>query len=497
MRFPRSSGILLHVSSLPGPFGIGDFGPEAYQFVDFLVDAEQSIWQVLPLGPPAVGNSPYSCYSAFAGNPLFISPERLVKQGLLRESELPEAATGDTVDFHGVTRSRQQMLERSFRHYSERADTSLEREFTAFREEHAPWLEDFSLFAALRRQRQGLPWSDWELPLVQRNPNELEAQRSKNAEAIQFERYVQFLFFRQWRELKQYANQRGLEIFGDMPLFVAHDSADVWVHQDLFGLDRQGRPQFVSGVPPDAFSETGQIWNNPLFCWDALAATDYAWWVERIEYAFRCFDLLRIDHFRGLESYWEIPAGEPTAMRGRWVKGPGAACLDAAQRRLGPLKLVAEDLGIITDEVHELREQLGLPGMRVLQFGFGAPDDLFHRPESFPEHCVAYTGTHDNDTVVGWLDKLTGVSKQLVAAYLEGVEDAALWELIQRVMRSQADTAIFPMQDLLGLSDQARMNTPGLADGNWGWRMRTEQLSTALGQRLRELTAAANRSRVR
>ncbi len=533
MRFPRSSGVLLHISSLPGDCGIGDLGEGAYAFVDFLQRAGQHVWQVLPLGPPARGSSPYSSYSAFAGNALLISPQKLAAQGLMSSRDADEMtdafvdAHPDSVDFDAVDRFKQQVVVQSHRHFHENADVAHRAEFDDFCTQNGWWLDDFALFAALRREFDQTTWDQWEPGLVRREPAAIQHWRDRLDEAIRVERHAQFVVLKQWRALKKYANRRGIQILGDLPLFVAYDSADVWVHQDLFCLDEQSLPTVVAGVPPDCFSATGQRWGNPLYDWPKHAATGFEWWTSRFRVAFASFDMLRIDHFRGLESYWAIPAASDSAVHGAWLKGPGAAPIEAARRELGDIRLVAEDLGMITAEVHQLRDQLDLPGMRILQFGFGDPKDTFHRPDQFPNHCVAYTGTHDNDTVVGWYRQLPDASRGLLETFLhskvpnaassgpsqvpaenqdkteiEGTnacetdfgEQEIHWELIWRTLASAADTAIIPLQDILGLGHESRMNTPGEADGNWRWRFTQGTLTPEIESRLRDLTVESSRS---
>ncbi len=506
MEFPRAAGVLLHISSLPGEYGIGDLGPHAYRFVDFLHQAGQQVWQILPLGPTVRGDSPYSCYSAFAGNALLISPAELVSQGFLDEADLvgatSQAAADDSVDYLEVTTTKWRLLNLAFERFTARPNCERVDRFEEFCTLQRWWLDDFALYAALMKHLGTDQWEQWEAGLVRRDSATLQRWKEKLARQIEFEQFVQFLFFTQWQQLKQYANSRGVRLFGDMPIFVAHGSADVWAHQSIFWLDQAGKPEFVAGVPPDYFSKTGQLWGNPLYRWDALAATQYRWWVRRFQAAFEMYDLLRIDHFRGFESYWEVPASAKTAISGRWAPGPGAAPFEAAQKQLGELAIVAEDLGLITDAVHELREQLGFPGMRILQFGFDQEDDTFHRPESYPENSLAYTGTHDNNTIISWYRgrqdpkrKTPDILERYLkhAASVETPEDMVHWQLIAMVHGSASHTAIIPMQDILGLDDRARMNTPGKAEGNWRWRVQTAQLSDALAAELRIVTEHTGR----
>ncbi|WP_404310397.1 4-alpha-glucanotransferase [Neorhodopirellula lusitana] len=499
MKFPRSSGVLLHITSLPGESlddgGIGDLGPQAYRFVDFLKAAGQSVWQILPLSPPAEGNSPYSAYSAFAGNPLMVSLSRLVRDGLL--SQVPELSPGevgaDHVDFALVAERKERSLARAFERFSGTDGHPLVVAFRDFCVAQADWLDEFARFEAIMRNQNERDWSKWPAELVARHPDVIADWDEMLADEIQFSKFKQFLFDRQWCELKAYANENGVRICGDMPIFVAHESADVWVNQNLFAVDEKGKPTLVAGVPPDYFSETGQLWGNPQYDWEALEATGYDWWVKRFGCALRQFDLLRVDHFRGFEAYWEIPASAKTAIEGAWKKGPMSAPFDAAERVLGELPFIAEDLGMITEEVHQLRLQLGFPGMRVLQFGFDTADDEFHRPNTYPEDSVAYTGTHDNETLVGWLKtRKPADSPDPLKAWITESEPV-YWQLIDTVLQSRSDTAIVPMQDLLGLGNAARMNVPGQAKGNWSWRMSADAITDPITTKLKTLTNDAGR----
>lgn len=519
MRFPRSSGVLLHITSLPGDGGVGDLGPGAYRFVDFLENAGQQLWQLLPLGPPAYGNSPYSCYSAFAGNPLLISPSQLVDDGFLPAEALDEFLPSQTshpssescADFGAVEQSKQRMLAASYDYFQSTANTTREKSqvaLTQFCESQKEWLDDFTLFVALAEKHDALDWTTWPQELARRDAAAMNAARNELKQRINFAQYVQFLFFQQWGALKAYANERNIRMFGDMPIFVAHSSADVWANQELFWLDPSGQATVVAGVPPDYFSETGQRWGNPLYDWNALAKTNYVWWTERFRGAFEAFDLIRIDHFRGFESYWEIPADAPTAVTGQWVKGPGTAVFRAAEQALGELPIVAEDLGLITDEVHELRDALKFPGMRVLQFGYDNVEEDYHRAEVYPEHSAAYTGTHDNDTVMSWYagrDQLNptkeakGTDASATGAPVPAeipvpeIPEGMNWVLIGMVFDSASDTAVVPMQDILGLGNEARMNKPGEADGNWTWRCTIDAFNSETAGRLRQITESSNR----
>ncbi|NND98023.1 MAG: 4-alpha-glucanotransferase [Pirellulaceae bacterium] len=496
MRLPRASGILLHITSLPNEFGGGDLGPSAFRFIDFLQQAGQRIWQVLPLGPPALGNSPYSCYSAFAGNASLISLQWLVRDGYIESSEMPspDSLTGSETkfDFDAVAALKKPIFDIAWSRV--RSSLCSNEDFIAFCEQNAHWLGDFARFEALSRHFGEMNWSRWPAELVTRTPEALAQWDKQLADEIAFSKFLQFVFDQQWVGVKKYANDHDVQIYGDMPIFVAYESADVWANQSLFCLNEAGEATLVAGVPPDYFSKTGQRWGNPLYRWDELEATDFAWWTDRFEHALRQFDILRVDHFRGFESYWEIPASSPTAMGGKWRKGPQAKPFNAARKKLGELPIVAEDLGMITQEVHDLRDELGFPAMRVAQFGFDDVDDGFHRPDQFPTHSVAYTGTHDNDTLMGWYSqrKPPADGPDPLDDFVTSDDDVH-WQLVKAVLDSQSDTAIIPLQDLLGLGNDARMNLPGEATGNWSWRARSSDLTEELADRCRQLTQAANR----
>ncbi|MEO8495812.1 MAG: 4-alpha-glucanotransferase [Planctomycetota bacterium] len=500
---PRCSGVLLHVTSLPGPFGIGDLGPEAFSFVDFLSRAGQKVWQVLPLGPTTTGNSPYTTLSTFAGNPALISLSRLVEEGLLVERDLndiPHSAC-DEVDFEEALRSKTSGAARAFERFQTVASASQLDGFAEFSHDNHWWLGGYAIFAALRAAHGGAHWNTWEPELLEHRPDAIQHWTNELAHSVQLAEFTQYLFFRQWRDLKRYAHDRGVRIFGDVPFFVAGESADVWLHQDQFQLDAESRPTVVSGVPPDYFSETGQLWGDPLYRWDRMASTGYAWWIKRLRHALTMFDLVRLDHFRGFEAYWEVPATEKTAARGRWAKGPGKDLFQALMEQTDELAIVVEDLGLITPEVDALRDELGFPGMRVLQFAFDDGASAYHRPDSYSRNCVVYTGTHDNDTVVGWFRNMNSATgsgetvkaQDLVLRYV-GTEGREIhWDLIRLALASVADLAIFPLQDLLGLGSEARMNTPGEPDGNWTWRYRREMLTPEIAHRLRELSETNER----
>lgn len=489
----RAAGVLLHPTSLPGR-GIGDLGDQAYRWVDWLADSGQSIWQVLPLVPISAGGSPYNAPSAFGGNALLISPDRLTRDGLLPADELESSLPADgPIDFPAVIAWKEALHASAHRRFAGGAAHDLSDEYEAFRARSAYWLKDYALFRALHDHHDGAAWTEWDVPIRDRHPQAIDDWSGRLAERIEHNTFLQFIFDRQWRELRSYANAVGVRIIGDIPIFVSHDSSDVWAHRELFELTEEGLPEFVSGVPPDYFSETGQRWGNPLYRWDDLARTGYEWWTERFRRTLDWVDVIRIDHFRGFEASWEIPASEPTAIHGRWVEGPGDAVFHAAERTLGPLPVIAEDLGLITPEVEELRDSLGYPGMRVLQFAFDGDPDNPHLPENYPHNVVAYTGTHDNNTSAGWWSEATAAEREQLSARIGDAADDIAWEMIRLAMKSPAGWAIVPLQDILGLDGSARMNVPGVTDGNWSWRFDEDMLSPGLAQRLRSLAAVCGR----
>lgn len=505
--FPRAAGILCHITSLPGREGIGDLGKVALRFVDWLADARQGIWQVLPLGPPGFGASPYQCYSAFAGNPLLVGLDKLVDEGWLSLGDLECGArfARETIEFDLVIPFREYCLEKAFRAFRLSASSAQLAEYDAFRHEQSWWLDDYALFAALKRANAGQPWSHWGSALVARQPVAMQEHSAALAAKIDYEAFVQFQFHSQWRSLQAYAHSRGIRLMGDIPIFVAHDSADVWAHQNQFYLNESGDPTVVAGVPPDYFSQTGQRWGNPLYRWDVMHSDEYAWWQKRFRHALGQFDLVRLDHFRGFEACWEVPATSPTAAAGRWSQGPGAKFFYKIREVLGELPLVAEDLGVITPAVEALRDEFGFPGMRILQFAFGSdPKTRDYRPHNYPRHCVVYTGTHDNDTTVGWFRSQAGTGttrsaaqieeeRRFVLAYLGSDGSHIHWDMIRLALASVAATAIIPLQDVLGLGNEARLNLPGTSSGNWGWRFLEESLGRAEADRLAELTVLYDR----
>jgi 4-alpha-glucanotransferase len=491
----RVSGILLHPTSLPGKYGIGEFNEHAYAFVDMLADAGQKLWQVLPLGPTGYGDSPYQCFSAFAGNPLLISFDRLVQENALAADDLKDAPAFDDhkVEYGDVIDFKFDILHKSFVHFTQYGSAEQHKAFDTFCEKQAGWLDDFSLFMALKDAHDGAVWNTWEDDIARRAPTAMNRARSRLANEIQKQKYYQFQFFNQWHALKQYANDKGIKIMGDIPIFVAYDSADAWSHRDLFYFDERGNPTVIAGVPPDYFSPTGQRWGNPLYRWDVMSKNSYAWWIDRCRSAFELFDFIRIDHFRGFEAYWEVPATEPTAIKGQWVKGPNKALFNAIKNALGNLPIIAEDLGVITPEVEALRDGLGFPGMRVLQFAFVADTASNFLPHNYVRNTVAYAGTHDNDTTVGWFEKLEPEPRTQVLAYTGTDGKEIHWDLIRLLMMSVADTTVATLQDVMGLGSEARMNYPGRAGGNWNWRFTWDMLSNETKTRLKEMTATYGR----
>ena len=483
----RTSGILLHPTSLPSPFGIGDLGPEAYKFVDFLVEAGQTLWQVLPLGPTGYGDSPYASYSAFAGNTLLISPERLVDDGLLDQTDVEEKPVGP-VDYGFAHQLKDKLLARAYERFS-KAD-HLRSEFGEFVERQSYWLDDYALFRALKDEHGGVAWTEW-------GSTEGACERLKSQ--VEAHQFYQFLFFRQWSSLRGYCHERGINIIGDFPIFVAHDSADVWTNPEQFKLDSSGQPLVVAGVPPDYFSSTGQFWGNPLYKWPRMQEDGFKWWIERVRAIFAMVDVARVDHFRGFVAAWEIPAGDRTAESGHWVETPGRELFNSIRAALGELPIIAEDLGVITAEVNELRDELRFPGMRVIQFGFGGdPKKSVDLPHNYVRNVVAYTGTHDNDTAVGWFNAVEGAGstrsakeideqREFCLQYLKSTGAEIHWDFIRAVWGSVADRAIAPLQDVLGLGSEARMNLPNSNEGNWIWRFEHGALTRDLAARLREL----------
>jgi 4-alpha-glucanotransferase len=494
MSFPRLSGILLHPISFPSRGGIGDFGPAAYEFVDFLASARQGLWQVLPLGPPANGTSPYSSTSAFAGNPLLISLERLAEQGWLdraRLEHLPQDVK--PIDYGQVSQHKLPLLAEAARNFLAVKGGSLGSRFETFRKENDWWLEDFVLFEALRDRYGRQPWKHWPSGLARREPQPLEQARIEFEDQVSVRRVIQYFFYEQWRTLRTYCAQRMVRVIGDIAIFVDYDSADVWANRDLFRLQDDLEPEVVSGVPPDAFSASGQRWGNPLYNWKAMRATGYQWWVRRLRWATQTCDYIRLDHFRGFAQFWEIPATEPTAINGRWVDGPGDDLFRKLEESLGNLPFFAEDLGVITPDVTTLRERHKIPGMAVLQFGFGDPGAHIYLPHRLTPNHVIYTGTHDNDTALGWWSSVSEKERRAVESLVGRSADGVNWALIRLAQSSVAEFSVMPLQDVLGLGSEARLNTPSTTEGNYHWRYQPGSLTPELAQRLADLAEVTDR----
>jgi 4-alpha-glucanotransferase len=495
MRFPRASGVLLHPTSLPGPHGSGDFGAAASHFIDWLAAGRQSLWQILPLGGVGPGNSPYMSTSAFAGNLLLIDLDELHRLGWLTADEVkaPQGLDPRRVDFGRVVPFRFDRLRRAAARFAASASPADRTSLREFQQAQAAWLDDYTLFMAIAEQQGGRLWCDWPADLVRRDPAALSAARRDLAVPIAFWAFCQWCWFRQWHGVRAHARSRGVRIVGDAPIFIAHHSAEAWARQDLFQLDADGRTPVIAGVPPDAFSDTGQRWGNPLYRWSAHAAEGYAWWIERLRCLFDLVDVVRIDHFRGFAAYWEIPASEATAVKGRWVPGPGAALFEAIESALGSRPIIAEDLGVITPDVEALRKRLGLPGMRILQFAFGGASSNAYLPHNHDPDAVVYTGTHDNDTTLGWWQQASERERHRVRDYLATDGGEIHWDLMRAACASVADTAIHPMQDILGLGSADRMNFPGQDEGWWTWRFEWSQVEPWHAERLAHLATLYRR----
>lgn len=489
MKIPRLSGVLLHPTSLPGPDGIGCLGAQAYDFVDFLAETAQSVWQILPLSPTGYGDSPYSAFSAFAGNPLLISLERLVETGDLDPEDIAGIALPEgEAHFGFVYGHKGRLLHKAARRFFARSDDERRQAYGEFQLQQAYWLNDYALFRALRQHFGEIPWNRWPQEIAQRDPEALRRWGDELGETLLFHKYAQFTFFEQWFALKEYARSRNIRILGDIPIYVAFDSADVWANPDLFYLDEKRNPTLVAGVPPDYFSETGQLWGNPMYRWERMAEQGFSWWLARFRWNLAQADLVRIDHFRGFEACWAVPAKEKTAINGHWMPVPGDAFFQALQRELGPAPIIAEDLGLITPEVEALRDRFEFPGMKVLQFAFGSGPDNPYLPHNLRRQSVVYTGTHDNDTTLGWWNGLSRQEREAVREYLGTSGRDMPWELIRTAMASVADLCIFPLQDLLGLGSEARMNTPGRPGQNWQWRSLPNAITPEIRHRLLALT---------
>jgi len=493
MQFERSSGIILHPTSLPGPYGIGDLGPQAYRFLDFLHGAGSKLWQVLPLGPTGYGDSPYQSFSAFAGNPYLISPDLLLENDLLHPDDLLEEPDfpDEKIDFGRVIGWKLNLLERAFIRFMHDPKPA-QQDFGIFCARNSDWLSDYALFMAIKESHGGRSWAEW--PVSLRNRDQIALAQVREDLKLSIARYTfyQFIFFRQWDALRAHAKKKDIQLIGDIPIFVAYDSADVWSNPGLFHLDDDKNPTVVAGVPPDYFSQTGQLWGNPLFDWKKHKETNYAWWIKRFRAILKMVDIVRLDHFRGFAGYWEIPAENPTAEHGRWMPGPGADFFKALLADLGSLPIIAEDLGEITPDVFELRDRFELPGMKILQFAFSDHDNPF-LPHHYPENCVAYTGTHDNDTTHGWYENTSEHERDFARRYLSVDGSDIAWDLTRSIWQSPAKFALAPMQDLLSLGTEARMNYPGSMGGNWIWRMNNDALNGELLEKLRKLNEKTNR----
>lgn len=495
MRFPRSCGTLVHPTSFPGKYGIGDFGLEARVFIDFLEETGQTIWQILPLTPTGYGNSPYASYSAFAGNSYLIAPDILVEKGLLTKEEVKkvEVPSDVNVDYEQAFEIKVNLFKlASSRFYSSQTDQQ-KNELAAFKKSNKAWLDDYVLFMACGLDHGMQPWNTWEAELAQRKPAAIKAAKKKYKEEIKHQIWLQFEFFNQWMMLKDYANVKNVRIIGDIPIFVDHNSSDVWANPEFFEVDKQGNRRLVAGVPPDYFSETGQLWGNPLYKWKILEKDGFSWWIKRFKHMFSICDAIRVDHFRGFDEYWEVKATEKTAENGRWVECPGEKLFDTILEKCGELPILAEDLGFVTDGVEKLRDKYNFPGMKILQFAFDSDSTNSFLPHNYPQNCVVYSGTHDNDTSTGWYNSAPEVEKHRARMYTRSNGNEINWEFIRLGMFSVADQAIFPLQDFMGLNASHRTNIPGTSSGNWLWRYTADMLKGLDRNRIKDLAINSNR----
>lgn len=495
MRFPRSCGTLVHPTAFPGKYGIGDFGSEARIFLNFLENTGQSIWQVLPLNPPGYGSSPYTSYSAFAGNHYLIAPDILVEKGLLSHKEVKEAElpSGEKVDFERAYANKDRLFKLASKRFYESKTDHQEKNLAAFKQENASWLDDYTLFMASSLGRGLKPWNSWEASLAKRDPQTLDEIKEKYNQEIQDQYWLQFEFFTQWNSLKEYAHNRGIRVVGDIPIYVDHNSADVWANSHFFEVDEEGNRKLVAGVPPDYFSETGQLWGNPLYRWKVLAKDNFSWWVKRFQHMFAMYDVVRVDHFRGFDEYWEVEASQETAEKGRWVQAPGEKLFDTVREKCGELPIIAEDLGTASFGAEKLRDKYNFPGMKVIQFAFDSDSANNFLPHNYPQNCVVYSGTHDNNTSIGWYNSASKEERHKAREYTGSDGKEMNWEFIRLGICSPADQAIFPLQDFMGLGESQRMNTPGTSKGNWGWRYTSSMLNDINKERIKNLVANSSR----
>ena len=495
--FERSSGILLHPTSLPGKYGIGSLGKEAYKFVDFLKKSNQKLWQIFPLGPTGYGDSPYQCFSSFAGNPYLIDFDLLIEQNLLTEEDLKDVNFGgneEYIDYGAIYNQKYPLLRKAYENFKANGNKELKEKLETFKTENSSWLDDYSLYISLKNHFNGLPWNEWEDDIRTRKEDAINKYKAELADEIEYNNFIQFLFFTQWNNVKKYANDNGIKIIGDIPIFVAVDSSDAWANPEIFLFDPELKPVKVAGVPPDYFSATGQLWGNPLYDWDKLKELNYKWWVDRVKANLSTCDIIRIDHFRGFDEYWAVPYGDKTAENGTWCPGPRTDLFNTIKNELGELPIIAEDLGTMTQGVIDLREATGFPGMKILGFAFDSKEENDYLPHTYTKNCVVYTGTHDNDTLIGWFTKANEDDKQFARNYLNSRSDNEIhWDAIRGAWSSVANMAIAPIQDFLGLGSEARINTPGLASGNWQWRLKDGVLTDELAERIAKLTKVYSR----
>ena len=495
--FERSSGILFHPTSLPGKYGIGTLGKEAYAFIDFLKKSRQKLWQIFPLGPTGYGDSPYQSFSSFAGNPYLIDFDLFIEAHLLSEEDLRDVFFGDNeeyIDYGAIYNQKYPLLRKAYENFKSSDNHEMRENLEHFKRENASWLNDYSLYISLKNHFNGLPWNEWAHDIKNREHGAMEHYKNELADDIEYHNFIQFLFFKQWGDVKRYANENGIKIIGDIPIFVAADSSDAWANPEIFLFDEERKPVKVAGVPPDYFSATGQLWGNPLYNWQKLKETNYSWWVERVRANLSTCDIIRIDHFRGFEAYWAVPYGDDTAINGQWEPGPGIDLFNAIKSQLGELPIIAEDLGLMTQGVIDLREATGFPGMKILGFAFDSGEENDYLPHTYTKNCVVYTGTHDNDTLIGWFQKAKEEDRQFARDYLNSRSDDEIhWNAIRGAWSSVANMAISPVQDFLGLGSEARINTPGVAAGNWQWRLRHGVLTDELAERIAKLTKVYSR----